>query len=210
MGHNGVRGAAAPLLGFVLLALVLAGCASQQHRTAARHQHAGAAKPRVTTTITFRAYDSAGRLTIKVGDVAKGRCWTTSIAAPVAGAYRCFAANQILDPCFAPPTKAPAEVACVANPWSDAVVLRLTGALPKSSASDYIARPWALRLDGGVRCVASTGTVPSVQGVDLGYHCTNGLDAALLDRNASPQTADYGDPATGTLQPVTVTTIWQG
>jgi hypothetical protein len=210
VGQKRVRGAAAPLLGFALLALVLAGCASQQHQRSTHSQPAGAAKPRVTTTITFHAYDSAGQLTIKVGDVARGRCWTTSIAAPVAGAYRCFAANQILDPCFAPPTKAPTEVACVANPWADAVVLHLTGALPKSNPSDYIARPWALRLDDGVSCVASTGTVPSVHGIDLGYHCSNGLDAALLDRNASPQTADYGDPATDTLQPVTVTTIWQG
>jgi hypothetical protein len=201
-----------PVLGFVVLALVLAGCASKSNALRpTQHQQPAAAKPRVTTTRTFHAYDNAGRLTVTVADVTSGHCWTASIAAPATGAYRCFAANQILDPCFAPQgTSVPHQVACVTAPWSRAVVLHLTAALPKAGSTGYAVRAWALRLDNGVRCVASTGTVPAVQGVDLGYHCTDGRDAALLDPNANPETADYGDPDTGTLQPVTVTTIWRG
>ena len=198
----------------VLLALVLTGCAS--HNQPARHaastaQQAGAPGTHSgTVTRTFQAYDPAGNLAVKVSDVATGNCWTTSVAAPVPGAYRCFAGNQILDPCFTPPkTAAPTQIACVANPWSDAVVLTLTSSLPKGTPVDG-KRPWALALNNGARCVSSTGTVPAIDGVNLDYHCTNGADAALADTAAATETAQYALPPATALQSVTVTTIWRG
>jgi eukaryotic-like serine/threonine-protein kinase len=202
----------------VLLALVLAGCASQ-HGHAKSGPPAGGASQHLTTqprttTESFRAFSSDGELAIKVGDVASGNCWTTSIAAPSSGAYRCFAGNQILDPCFVPPPTAaktpPTEVACVNTPWSDALVLHLTTALPKPDSAAGVHRPWAFALANGARCVASTGTVPAVRGINLGYHCADGHDASLLDQAAPMVTADYGDPVAQTLQRVTVTTIWRG
>ena len=209
VGDSGRRGSQRAILALALLAfgLVAAACASHRPQGAG-----GAAK--ATVNKAFRAYNANGDLAVTVADVAPGSCWTTSIAAAVPGAYRCLSGNQILDPCFAAPAKpGPVEVACLETPWSQATVLHLTGALPKPDPADdgdSSARPWAFELDNGVRCVASTGTVPAVQGVSLGYHCLDGRAAALLDPSATPMTADYGDPRTQSLQPVTVTTIWRG
>ncbi len=98
---------------------------------------------------------------------------------------------------------------CLSAPWSAAEVLTLTAPLPKP---DPLAttRPWAFQLDNGARCVASTGTVPQVQGINLGYHCTDGHDAALRDATAPTVTADYGDVKSQAVQTVTVTRIWRG
>jgi hypothetical protein len=142
--------------------------------------------------------------------VATGTCWTTSIAAPVAGAYRCISEDRIYDPCFAPAQLVrPIQVACVPAPWSDAEVLRLAGGLPHSAPLPSTARPWAIQLDNGARCVAATGTVPQVNGVDLGFHCAAGRDAALVSGSAALGVAEYGAPSAAALRRVTVTTIWR-
>jgi hypothetical protein len=184
----------------VLSLLALAGCSSSVHHAARRPG---------TAVRTFQAYDAKGNLTAVVADVAVGSCWTTSVADPVAGAFRCLSGNRIYDPCFAPPhAAAPMEVACVPAPWARAEVLRVTGALPKARPLDG-GRPWALRLANGARCVAATGTVPHAAGVDLGFQCGHGADAGLLPGHAALRTAEYGNPDTGALRRVSVTTIWR-
>jgi hypothetical protein len=189
-----MRRAAATLL----VVLVLAGCSSSNHH---------AARP-ATVVKTFRAYTGAGDLAVTVGDVATGSCWTNSIAAPVADAYRCISGNRIYDPCFASPRPAgPLEVACLAAPWDQAEVLRLSGALPTSKPLDG-GRPWAIVLGNGARCVAATGTVPQAGGVTLDYHCTDGRDAGLLPRSGALRSAEYGTADGGPLRRVSVTTIW--
>jgi hypothetical protein len=199
------------ILVLLLLGLALAGCASHKSTSS------GGGAPQGTTISTFSAYSADGSLAVTVADVAAGSCFTGSAAAPAPGAYRCFAGNNILDPCFAPPvTRKPLQIACVAAPWSRAVVLTVSGRLPAADTTTGVVRPWAFQLATGVRCVASTGTVPAVHGVNLGYHCTDGGDAAL--RTSAPSaaksaattvTADYGNVKTQTLRPVTVTTIWR-
>jgi hypothetical protein len=197
------RGSLRLILGVTALAFVLTGCAS--------HPAKAGADPRpATKTQSFHAYDAQGQLAVKVADVASGSCWTTSVAAPAPDAYRCFAGNNILDPCFArPASSTPPEVACLATPWSAAEVLTLTEPLPEPDPQ-LSRRAWAFQLDNGARCVASTGTVPQVQGIDLGYHCTDGHDAALRDVSASMVTADYGDAKSQAVQSVRVTRIWRG
>jgi len=164
-----------------------------------------------TVAKTFSAYRADGELAVHVGDVSTGNCWTTSIAAPSATAYRCIADNSILDPCFAPAhPSSPLEVACVPDPWADATVLRVTGELPtQAPPAERSARPWAFELANGARCVAATGTVPEIQGVNLGYHCRNGADAALDDGSARRATARYAPHGAATLHTVTVSTIWR-
>ena len=207
------RGPVAPALRFVLLAIVsalaltvaLAGCASSaKHRAAT----AGAAAPG-TTTIHFRAYSAVGELAVPVADVVRGQCWTNSIAAPSTSAYRCFQGNKILDPCFAAahPTS-PVQVACLAAPWSRAVMLQVSGKLPPPATDRTVSRPWAFQLSNGIRCVASTGTVPAVAGVNLGYHCADGANAALDVVVGTHLTAQYAAPAAGALSRMTVTTVW--
>ena len=124
-------------------------------------------------------------------------------------AYRCFEGNKILDPCFAPahPTDPPL-LACLDSPWSKALMLHVRGKLPAPADGSAPSRPWAIQLDNGVRCVASTGTVPAVDGVNLTYRCVDGGNAALGDGGASEPTARYVAPHTTTLATVTVTTVW--
>jgi hypothetical protein len=187
-----------------LAALVLAFCACSSNSG-----HV-AKPPAHTLTKTFHAYAANGDLSVQVADIATGTCWTTSIAAPVAGAYRCISEDRIYDPCFAPAHPvAPIQVACVAAPWSEAEVLRVTGQLPHSAPLPGSPRPWAIQLSNGARCVAVTGTVPQVNGVDLGFHCANGRDAALVSNAASLAVAEYGTPTATALRRVTVTTIWR-
>jgi eukaryotic-like serine/threonine-protein kinase len=204
------RGSLRLILGLAALAFVLAGCAhSGTSRAGAQPQPAAKTEP-ATKIESFSAYDASGELAVKVADVARGSCWTNSVAAPAPDAFRCFAGNNILDPCFArPKASAPGEVACLATPWSAATVLTLTAPLPQPDP-DAGNRAWAFQLDNGARCVASTGTVPQVQGINLGYHCTDGSDAALRDVSAPLVTADYGEAKTQAVQSVTVTRIWRG
>ena len=184
--------------------LLLAGCASHRPQRSSE-------TPEHTTVKTFHAYRADGELAVKVADVAVGHCWTTSITAATSGAYRCIAGNAIRDPCFASPKPShPVEVACIADPWSRAEVLQVTGALPEpASGGDGLARPWALELGNGARCVAASGMVPQIRGVNLGYHCGSGHDAGKLDRSTPVATIEYGDQRAQTLRAVTVTTIWQ-
>jgi hypothetical protein len=185
-----------------MLVLALAGCSSKTSHVAAA--------PTRTVVKTFRAYSGNGDLSVQVADVATGSCWTTSIATPVPGAYRCIAQDRIYDPCFAPAHAVrPIQVACVPAPWSDAEVLRLAGGLPSGAPLPGTARPWAIQLRNGARCVAVTGTVPQVDGVDLGFHCSNGRDAAVVPGAAVLAVAEYGTPGAHALQRVTVTTIWR-
>ena len=185
-----------------VISLALAGCASKSKP----HATAGGGPPG-PTNVTFRAFAANGDLAVPVADVARGECWTTSIAAPGADAYRCFQGNKILDPCFASAhPKAPVQVACLAAPWSRALMLTVSGALPPSPTPSASVRPWAFQLAGGVRCVASTGTVPAIGQVNLGYRCADGGNAAFTGPDSG--TASYAAAGATTLRTVAVTTIW--
>lgn len=196
-----VTGSSALASAVALVAALLVGCTSHK----AEHHPAG------TVTKNFHAYSADSELAVHVADVSSGNCWTTSIAAPSATAYRCIADNSILDPCFAAAhPSSPLEVACVRDPWSDATVLRVTGALPSQAPpADRATHPWAIELANGARCVAATGTVPAVQDVNLGYHCRNGANGALGTRSGSRVTARYAPRGSTSLQTVTVSTIWR-
>ncbi len=92
-----------------------------------------------------------------------GDCWTGSIAAPRAGAYRCMAGNAIFDPCFV--GTAPNTADCP-DPTADpdlqtGTVIQLTHALPAAATAPQPdpSRPWRFQLANGAVCGAMTGTV---------------------------------------------------
>lgn len=196
-------------------ALLLAACASRQH-----NPRAGAASPTGTPTgalvvKTFAPYAATGTLEVPVADQLSGSCWTGSIAVPKAGSYRCLSGNVILDPCFAPARQSdPPTVACVADPWSQAHILTLTGALPTAAPLSARHTPWALELANAAHCVAGTGTVPLVDGVALSYRCGDGMAAGLLGTGTGTGGAHlsvrYGSVSGSTLATVAVTTAWEG
>ncbi len=156
----------------------------------------------------FRAFRSDGSPSVVVSGTSNGTCWTSSVAAPVRGAYRCFSANKILDPCFVADAHARTAL-CMLNPWSDAHRLRLTAPLPNAAPLLDPARPWAVQLANGARCVAVTGTAPSVAGVSLAYSCGHGYGAALITTRATVMTAHYARAGAARLQTVAVAEAWR-
>jgi hypothetical protein len=112
-----------------------------------------------TTKITI--YQPTG---FKATEEADGQCWTGSLAAPRAGAYRCAVGNSIFDPCFA----TNGAVACpVGDPAENqGLLIRLTEPLPtppdawENPPDPANPSPWDMRLLGGGYCGVLTGTRP--------------------------------------------------
>ena len=143
-----------------------------------------------------------------VGAHRRGSCVTTSTAVGGTGVYRCFAGNQILDPCFAPTgTGAPKVLTCYTAPWSPAVQLTLTSTVPQTVKPLTIDRPWALELAGGLRCIATTGTTAVLQGVALGYRCPDGT-AGLRNESGSLRHAVY-QATDGAVRDLVVSVVWR-
>jgi hypothetical protein len=198
--------------GFALLAvLTVASCADSAQPQAGAPAPSPATLVAHTATHTFAPYDANGDLTVPVNAHRTGRCWSSSITVPAARAYRCFAGNRILDPCFAPPHTAKARtLACVADPWSPAVLLRVTKPLPARTPGPGRNRPWALLLGTGAKCVASSGTVPSVAGVNLPYDCSDGTFAAVGAVIGKQLHAYDAAPKAAGLRVVAVRALWRG
>ncbi|MGH8860851.1 MAG: hypothetical protein ACRDVG_06385, partial [Jatrophihabitantaceae bacterium] len=160
----------------------------------------------VTTTRLFAPYDRGGVPTAGVVAHRSGSCFTTSITVPAATAYRCFAGNSILDPCFVAPSSRH-TLDCYAQPWSRAVRLQVTAALPEPVDSLTITRPWALELVGGLRCVATNGTPTVLRGIAMTYRCADGA-AGLLRTSGATLLARYA-ATDGAVRDLAVTTVWR-
>jgi hypothetical protein len=132
-----------------------------------------------------------------VGKTARGYCWEGSIADDRADAWRCFLGNYILDPCFSNGASFRRFVLCAPSPWSRLVKLRLTKRLPLALGNHVRGRPtehppWAIKLAGGLRCVAVTGATSAIAGLGLDYSCSNGgLLAGRPHRKARSWTIFY-------------------
>jgi hypothetical protein len=204
------------LLSFAAAGL-LAGCASKPAGATVPSRSAGrvtsqvapgttppATATRSTRTVVRHFHPGDGPVQQGTGS-RPGSCWTGSIAAPVRGAYRCLAGNDILDPCFAASTP---DVRCYASPWAKALVLRLTKPLPRRPIAGH-PRYWALALANGAHCVALTGTVAVVDGHPLAYSCSGGRFAGLTAGSGPALRVRYGR-ASGPLRTLAVTVAWRG
>lgn len=196
-----------------VLTALLAACGGASSGPSGAGGSGATATPSSTAPVlrTFAPFTSNGTLTVAVAARRTGSCFSTSVAVPRADAYRCLAGNSIEDPCFASPVAtSPPTVACVPAPWDEATVLTVTGTLPAASGVRLADDPWALQLANGARCVASTGTVPSVGAMSLNYVCGPGVDAGIIQVSGSPDEVSYGSPSAGSLTTVAITTIWSG
>jgi hypothetical protein len=182
-------------------ALGLGGCATSSPAAhtnvqglAASHTAATAALPAASTTTS-------------------GSCWEGSLALyqdPTA--WRCTAANQIMDPCFAPPGQPDAtQLLCASAPWVPTTRLLLTQSLPLDAANSPGSGPrpvWAMQLANGDRCVLGTGTATQVGATTLEYLCTSGALAGEIDRSRQPWTVQYRAATSSTLRPLAVRNAW--
>jgi hypothetical protein len=137
---------------------------------------ASAAAP--TERLIYSPFATDGSLLqrLKVTTHTGGTCATGSYVVARAGTYRCFDGNIIRDPCFSDARASTAAgepvVACVAAPWSRAVVSLHLADQPQSA---FGARPggppWALQLASGARCVFGEGATSVAHGLRLNYFC---------------------------------------
>ena len=117
----------------------------------------------------------------------EGSCWTSSIALPRAGAWRCMIGNAIEDPCFTTPEVSGAVI-CGANPptGDGGFLMKLTKPLPPSVAHTPPApSPWIVELAIGqgqvpgpyampppkTYCSRFSGTMPVVDGLAVPFSC---------------------------------------
>ncbi len=92
----------------------------------------------------------------------------------VRGAYRCFAGNDIFDPCWAEAAAAP-QVLCLLRPWAHVVYrLQVKGSLTATPAGGP--QPvWGLTVAGGNRCVEIDAARDRFDGRSVNYACSYGL-----------------------------------
>ncbi|MEO6886124.1 MAG: hypothetical protein ABI232_07560 [Jatrophihabitantaceae bacterium] len=207
----------------VLAMLALAGCGSKaQPGTPAGAP--GSSSPLATaarvvpvvhyqapTQKVFAPYDESGKLTAQISDTESGSCWTSSIAVPISGVFRCLVANQILDPCFAPANETkPLTVSCFNDPWTAGTKVMLTTAmLPKDVLVLKGGSSWGLELANGARCIVVTGAVPVLDNYVLQYQCDAGAVASLQTAVDGSVSAMYGT-SSGPLTSVAILVQWRG
>lgn len=217
------RGLAITVVG-LLAALVLTACSGGKHganapsnRPSTASSSVGQSTGSASTTHfaqpreeLFAPYDQAGHLQVADSKTAHGSCWTSSIAIPIAGVFRCMVNNQILDPCFAPAVEtSPPTVSCFSDPWTSGIKVTLTGQLPTEDLILKNGDPWALELGNGAQCVLVTGALPELGSDVLEYRCGNGSVASLQTAADGTISALYG-PSTGPLSPVAILVAWRG
>jgi hypothetical protein len=199
----------------VLAAALLGACASgHSTKNAAGHQPAdvggtsttsASAGATVTKNRVFAPFDRSGAPAAGVAAHRSGSCFTTSITVAASDAYRCFAGNEILDPCFAGPASTH-QLACYRDPWSRATVLRVR-TLPSPMHPLHITRPWAIMLAGGMHCVVTNGTTSVLRGIPMGYACADGF-AGMRPGGGADRSALYR-ATDGLVRVVRVVEMWR-
>jgi hypothetical protein len=154
------------------------------HATAAEPQKDPPLEPSPSTGTELRLFtpSSGGRLAagLVVAERLEGRCFARSLASPARpDAWRCEADAAILDPCFVDTMGDPEVLACVQDPFERAVrelllVEPLPNATPTEEPRYELAVPWALVVDGGVRCTRLTGATGGIAGLRIDYGCEDG------------------------------------
>lgn len=107
-------------------------------------------------------------------EVQEGTCFTSSIAAPRAGAWRCMVENTIHDPCFTAADGA--TLVCGADPIEGTAgfQLKLTEPLPAADLpTDLPPMAWLLRLSDGSVCNFATGATGAVGDKRANYLCSD-------------------------------------
>jgi hypothetical protein len=163
----------APIGVLAVLVLVLTACAGRSGPPSysIRDSRAPVSQPaRAAEPVPVRTFAPFAATAPALARTLSGSCWTSSIAVSRPLAYRCFAGGEILDPCFAR-TRTDRSVACFVDPWTAGIRLDVARALPADGPIIGAARPWALELANGARCIAATGVVGRVGATVLLYRC---------------------------------------
>jgi hypothetical protein len=170
------------LLAAALAVVVAAGAYGASAKT--REQH-------------FAPFDG-GKLArgFKLTKTLRGFCVSGSSATLRSDAWRCFARDDVVDPCFSAQ-----GVAWLACPIGDFALngiakLSLTRALPRSAANKGkpgTGHPWMLHLENGKRCSFLTGKTFLFGGKRVSYGCDRSTFlSGLPDRSRTTWTIRLG------------------
>ena len=208
------------------LVAAISGCSSAPSRsgapttgrpspTAVGSSTSGATTPSTASpmTVTHQLVVWTSQSTLSPGlrvlSTQAGDCFSNA-ANTLVGGYRCSAGNLVYDFCFAPPTSAPTQVACMLAPWETGVhILNVTGRLPAGTMPPPVL-PWAFELSNGVRCVESGGANPQVDDTYMFFTCDpskRGL-ASSVDKSSPLWTTQYSPGPSGPLTTEQLITAW--
>jgi hypothetical protein len=97
----------------------------------------------------------------------------------VRGAYRCFAANYVLDPCWPTTVSGSTSVVCTTAPWSKKLAeIRRPGSLGPSTGG-LPPSPLGIQLTDGTHCVIGDGALSVYRGRVVRWACGRGGDGLL-------------------------------
>lgn len=136
---------------------------------------------RPTETRYAAPVDGNGRElgSIKVSGTVSGSCTAGSDVIGNVSVYRCFAGNEVYDPCWASVTPGSASAGgalCLRAPWSTSAVKVVAHGISagiKVSPTDQNA-PWGVRLVTRQRCLAEQGAHGEFRGRFIDFTCTGG------------------------------------
>jgi hypothetical protein len=153
----------------------------------ARPQPGGAHAAAATQVVRVRPVDAHGhlrdgyRITHRHG---RAHCVLGSEA--TGSAYRCFAGNEILDPCWVQAGADHSHVICLGLPWTHQVSrVHVTRGYDNSVPASPAHQPWGVRLSRGTRCARVQGATGRVHGRQITYFCPHSKLMLLGDPNRS-------------------------
>jgi hypothetical protein len=132
---------------------------------------AGGLRPAVHETAWFRSARVAPGLFVT--QRLAGHCVSGARSTPRADAWRCFADDHWIDPCFSPTSRS-RDVLCPFDPWSKNVrLVELTRRLPPVTRRPaHTNRPWGIWTANAKRCViAVSGATLRLGGERVRYEC---------------------------------------
>jgi len=154
------------------------------------------AAPRPATvvheTVWFRGGQPAHGLRI-TEDVA-GHCVSSARSTPRADAWRCFADEHFIDPCFSAASRS-RTVLCPVDPWSQSVrLVELTRPLPRATRRpERTYAPWGIWTANAKQCViAVSGATLRLGGQRVRYECAgSGFLVGFADTGGREWTIGY-------------------
>jgi hypothetical protein len=160
---------------------LLAGPASAAPRSGAAH---AVTKTRV---VRVRPVDATGHLRAGYTITHRHGGASCQLGSEATGtAYRCFAGNEILDPCWVQAGKNRSHVICLLLPWSHQVSrLHVTKGYDNQGPASPAHRPWGLRLTNGTRCAGVQGASGTVHGRPITFFCLHSRLMLLGEANRS-------------------------
>jgi eukaryotic-like serine/threonine-protein kinase len=147
----------------------------------ARPMAAGAHAAAATRVVRVRPVDAKGHLrsTYHVAHRPKARAHCALGSEATGNAYRCFAGNKILDPCWAQAGATHRHAICLTAPWSHAAIQLHVRSYDNSAMVSPSRQPWGIRLANGARCAFVQGASQVVHGRRLSYFCQNSTTVLL-------------------------------